>query len=106
MDLSYESLTSAKVSQAIIGLRLTNPQVYKEITAPSAPALSVPPPGGGDKYIEDEEGISQDDEVFFDSALSVEDAISQIIDLPNTWVPIDVYGSEDGDNEGIDGYDL
>ena len=103
MDLSYECLTSAKVTQAIIGLRLTNPQLYKEITAPSASVLPVPPPSGG-QYAEDEEDVGQDDgDIFLDSALSVEEAISQIIDLPNTRVPLNVYGEED---EGIDGYNL
>lgn len=106
MDLSYECLKSARVSQAIIGLRLTNPQLYKEITAPSASALPIPPPSDGDQYAEDEEDASQDDDdVFFDSALSIEEAISQIIDLPNTRVPLNVYG-EDSEDEGVDGYDL
>ena len=104
MDLSYECLRSAEVSQAIIGLRLTNPQLYEEITAPSASVFSVPPPGDGGEYPEDEEDAGRDDDkVFIDSALSIEEAILQIIDLPNTQVPIDVYGSDD---EGVDGYDL
>jgi len=103
MDLSYECLRSAEVSQAIIGLRLTNPQLYEEITAPPGPIPPAPPPDGNSDYPEDMEDTSQNDDMFFDSSLSVEEAISQIIDLPNTQVPIDVYGSDD---EGVDGYDF
>ena len=103
MDLSYKCLRSAEVSQAIIGLRLTNPQLYEEITAPSASILPVLPSASDGNYPEDREDTGQDDDVFFDSSLSVEEAISQIIDLPNTQVPIDVYGSDD---EGVDGYDF
>ena len=103
MNLSYKCLTSAEVKQAILGLRLTNPMLYEEITAPPASTLPVPPPGSDGTYTEDKEDVGQDnDEQFIDSSLSVDEAISQILDLPNTQVPIDVYGSDD---EGVDGYD-
>lgn len=102
-NLSYECLTSAEIKQAILALRLTNPALYEEITSPPAATLLVPPSGGDDTYAEDEEGTDQvDDELFIDSSLSVDEAISRILDQPNTRVPIDVYGSDD---EGVDGYD-
>jgi len=103
MNLSYECLTSAEVKQAILGLRLTNPALYEEITAPPVSIPLVPPPDSDGAYTEDREDADQDnDELFIDSSLSVDEAISQILDQPNTRVPIDIYGSDD---EGIDGYD-
>lgn len=60
----------------------------------------MPPPVSDGDYPEDKEGADEHDGPCFDSSLSVEDAISQILDLPNTQVPTDIYGSDDED----DGY--
>lgn len=66
----------------------------------------MPPPVTGDNYPEDREDANEDNGPFFDGAMSVEDAISQILDLPNTQVPIDAYDSDDEEVEGYDCPDL
>lgn len=97
LNLSYDCLISVEVQQAIIGLCLSNPVLYEEIIKPPASTTTTPPPDGD--YPEDK-GCTDEDAGLFDSLLSVEDVISQILDLPNTQVPTDIYDLEDE----VDGY--
>jgi len=59
------------------------------------------PPVDDDNYPEDKEDANEDDGPLLDSSLSVDEAISQILDLPNSRVPVDAY---DSDDEEVDGY--
>lgn len=99
----YECLTSSEARQAILGLCLSNHALYEEITKPPASTTPVPPGAGNGSYLEDDED-NHDNGPIFNSSLSVNDAISQILDLPNCRTPIDVYDLDDDEAESVDGY--
>jgi hypothetical protein len=75
--------------------------LYEEITKPLTSTAPVPPVNNSD-YPEDREDANEEVGPFFDGSLSINEAISQILDLPNVQVPIDVYNSDD--EEEVDGY--
>ena len=99
INLSYECLTSPEVRQALVGLRDTNTMLYEQLSVPPPSVPMPPPPPDHDgSYPEDRE--HEDDKMFTDSSLSVDELVAWIADEAQ-GVIADPEGDED---EGIDGF--
>jgi hypothetical protein len=97
VNLSYDSLTSPEVRQAIVALRNTDSMLYEELSTPPPSAPMPPPPPERDgSFPEDQE--CEDNETFIDSSLSVDEVVAWI----TSGTPSDVVDSSD--DEGIDGF--
>ena len=97
INLSYESLTSPGVRQAIVGLRKTDSALYEQLSIPP-PSVPVPPPPPESDGLYPEDKEHEDGEVSVDSSLSIDEVVAQIADD----VPLEVVDSSE--DEGIVGF--